>query len=380
MFKDIVRRLRSVGASWARSRGGAASAVVPSQGSGTSPAVDPMPAEASGAGASPDAASIDPASQPATPPDPDVSAAIWHELRVGIGELRQRFRADGGAHDVDALLDGIGHQGAVIRQPPVAAQAVLSLSRRRNYGLDEMTALFERDPSMSQALLRHSNSAWYAGISDQPILSIKAAIQRVGTKGVHSTVMHHILSAELSRPGAGLDEMARMVWEHMVRTAPLARGMARFFRADAEDAFTLGLLHDVGKLVFFDRVAAERKRLRRDIVLPEGFVTAALSVLHEPLGGLAALEWGLDARSARVIATHHRWGDHPADEPLSQVIFLAEAVDIVRQRQEDVDLDGLWLSGDLDGSMDAVSQWLQEDIQALEEEERAHKRRVALAG
>ena len=122
------------------------------------------------------------------------------------------------------------------------------------------------------------------------------------------------------------------------------------------------------------------ERLRRDIVFPEGFVTAALSVLHEPLGGLAALEWGLDARSAQVIATHHRWGDHPADEPLSQVVFLAEAVDIVRQRQEDVDLDGLWLAGDLDGSMDAVSLWLKEDIQALEEEERAHKRRVALAG
>jgi HD-like signal output (HDOD) protein len=313
------------------------------------------------------------------PPDPEVSDAIWHEMRVRIGELRGRFSGRETSTDVDPLLDGIGRSGAVIRQPPIAAQAVLSLSRRRNYRLDEMTALFERDPAMSQALLRHGNSAWYAGLSDQPLLSIKAAIQRVGSRGVHATVMYHLLQGELSRPGAGLDTQARMVWEHMVRTAPLARGLARFFGGDAEEAFTLGLLHDVGKLVFFDRVAAERTRLRRELVFPDGFVTAALSLLHEPLGGLAILEWGMDQRSARIIATHHRWGDHPVGEPLSQVVYLAEAVDIARQRGDAVDLALLWQEGDLAGPTDQVAAWLEAEAADQDDAERAHRRRAALS-
>lgn len=45
-------------------------------------------------------------------------------------------------------------------------------------------------------------------------------------------------------------------------TLVMARGIARLFGADPDEAFTLALLHDVGKLVLFDRVAAAKTRRR----------------------------------------------------------------------------------------------------------------------
>ena len=176
-------------------------------------------------------------------------------------------------------------------------------------------------------------------------------------------MMAQFIGGELLRPGAGLDEIARMVWQHMVRTAPVARSLARRLGADHDEAFTLGLLHDVGKLVLFDRVAEERKRLRRDLRLPDGFIDQALRDLHESLGGLACMEWGLDPRSAHVIAWHHRQGEHPRGEMLSEVVFLAERIDLTRVRGEELDLDALWAEGDLEASRDAFEQWLAREAE-----------------
>lgn len=283
------------------------------------------------------------------------------ELRRRTQDLEAFFRSAAGRTDLKMFLDTLRRPASsVIRQPPLAAQAVLAVCRRRNYNLRELTRLLERDPAMSQALLRHSNSAFYATPGAQPILGIGAAVQRVGTKGVHATVMSRIIQGELSRPGLGYDQPARMVWEHMIRTAPLARRLGRAYGADPEEAFTLGLLHDVGKLVFFDRIADLRKRKRRDIVLPRKFLSVALACLHEPLGGLAALEWGLDERSATIIATHHRSPPPRPDDMLSQAIHLAERIDLAAQRGETLDLDEIWRESALTAPRAPVEAILEE--------------------
>lgn len=305
------------------------------------------------------------AGEGATPAAP-AGEVIRTQLRRAAEQLREGYSRSGRYPDVTAILDGASQPGAVIRQPPMAAQAVLALMRRRNYGLNEVTALIERDPALSQSLLRHANSVFYAGLSTKPVVSIKAAIQRVGTKGVHASVMFEVLQGEISRPGGGLDRYARLVWEHLVRAAPIARSMARAFRADPEESFTLALLHDVGKLVLFDRIATERARLRRELELPVGFVAAALRDLHEPLGGLAVLEWGLDDRAATVVANHHRREDQVSYDALSEVVYVAERIDIALQGEGEPDIDAIWSEGRLQGPKDAALAWLAEAAEHAE--------------
>jgi HD-like signal output (HDOD) protein len=309
---------------------------------------------------------------------PPAPPGAHERIADSVAELESRFSMHRRWADAGALLVRLARGGAVVRQPPLAARGALALLRRRAYGLGEVVELLEQDPALSQALLRHANSAWYAGLSSQPLVSLTAAAQRVGGSGVHAAVMQHIIHAQLSRPGPGLDPMVGMVWGHLVRTAPLARGLAPLFRADPEEAFLAGLLHDVGKLVFFDGVAEERKRLRRDLELPPGLVKAALLLLHEPLGGLAVAEWGMDARLARIISTHHRGFVAPGDEPLSEVVYAAEAVDVARQRNGRVDLAGIWEAGRLSAPREEASEWLDRHLEALEESARRAKRKRAL--
>ncbi len=288
----------------------------------------------------------------------ELQSKLLAAFHARIDELEEQF---GGCDcgDVEVVFDALRQPDShEIRQPPNAAQAVLAVCRRRNYSMAELTRLIAKDPALSQALLRHANSAFYLSRFSQKVISIQAAVQRIGTKGVNATVMSQVIEGELSRPGAGLDKIASLVWQHMVRTAPIARGLARAFRQDPEAIYTLGLLHDAGKLVLFDRIADQRKRMRRDLKLPEAFIEIALRLVHESLGGLAALQWGLDPEHAAAIAQHHR---QPAVEgmPASEVLFLAERIDLARVRQQPVRLDLWWQEGRLEGDRAKVEQALE---------------------
>ena len=78
----------------------------------------------------------------------------------------------------------------------------------------------------------------------------------------HSSVLAGMAEALLHGSGPYLQD-AEAAWAHMVRVGPLARGLARGFGVPPHEAFLLGLLHDVGKLVLFDLLSAVRHELRR---------------------------------------------------------------------------------------------------------------------
>jgi HD-like signal output (HDOD) protein len=303
------------------------------------------------------------------PPDSPVASApltpgltLREHLCETVGArstaLVSRFPGDPEDWDHRALLGVMTEPAnAVIRQPPVAAQRLLTANRQRSLSLDELAKTIETDPALSQALLKHANSAFYAtGAGSQPIVSFKAAIQRIGEKGLEIVVMSNFIEGGLCRPGEGFDEMAALVWSHMVRVAPLARSLAHVFKVNADEVFSLALLHDVGKLVFFNRVADLRRKLRRSVRVPDGFIPEALRVLHEPLGGLAVLEWGLGEHAAQAIAHHHRNPIPESPVAETEAIYLAERIDLMREHGREVELERLWKAGQLSGSPDdAVS-------------------------
>jgi HD-like signal output (HDOD) protein len=144
----------------------------------------------------------------------------------------------------------------------------------------------------------------------------------------------------------------------MVRTAPIARNLAPEFGLVPDHAFALGLLHDVGKLVIFDRIGTLRSMLRRDVVLTDRFVGAALRSLHEPLGGIAAARWALGDATARAISMHHR-DPIPAEPHLaSELLFVAERIDIAGIRGTPVELEAWWREGGLIAGLQRVDRLL----------------------
>jgi HD-like signal output (HDOD) protein len=235
-----------------------------------------------------------------------------------------------------------------LRRPPAATQRAMAACRREDVSVEVLVTLLEQDPSLSQAILARANGAYYSR-GGPPCLALGDAIVRQGRQSVHSVLLEQAINSLVFLGSDGLRQMIDRVWSHMVRTAPLARDLACVFDAEPEQAFALGLLHDVGKLAIFDRMATLRTAQRSDFALAAPTLARTLRLLHAPLGGLCALGWQFGDDAARAIAEHHR---EPRPDPpnrYTEVIWLAERVDIATTNGQPIDTVELWRAGALSG-------------------------------
>lgn len=299
--------------------------------------------------------------QSAATPPPVTASALWDVITRRVQEQLAAIPESFRHTDAPAVFESLGEGlDTAIGQPPYAAQRALAVSRNPKSSVDDLAKLFASDPGLAQALLTHANSSFYAGVGEQ-CTSLSSAVQRIGSSGVESVLLASTVRGVLCRPGGRYTGLVDQVWFHMVRTGPIARQIAPAFGVEPERAFSMALLHDAGKLVMFEQVTNFRKNHRREVALPQSVLLSALRTLHEPIGGLAGLRWGLEDRAIRAIATHHR---HPVPgyhDSLSEVIFLAEKLDLAAVNAHAVDLDELWTTGQLSGDPAAVRAILGEE-------------------
>jgi HD-like signal output (HDOD) protein len=234
----------------------------------------------------------------------------------------------------------------VIRQPPIAAQRALAVAKNPTSSSAELVAIFEQDPALTEALLQMANSNYYHRGND-PCIAISEAIARVGVRGVEAIVTTNMVEGLLCRPGNAYATLLSQVWAHMTRTAPIARALAPAFKSAPETAFTVGLLHDVGKLMMFDYLSQLRTRHRREIKVPERFLLDMLNRLHEPLGGIAALRWNLGATVAHAIASHHHEPPPEMADLLSELLCVSERADHSLRLGVPLDVWKIWRDGEL---------------------------------
>jgi HD-like signal output (HDOD) protein len=331
----------------------------------------------------PRSASVAPAPPPSAPagrasrqpPEPppvdqhDDAGIRWRGALIAAHEeLWTGFTARRDYPDVEQLLTAVVRDPATaIRQLPTAARDALALCDAADVSRTRLAAALGKDPALVQALLRQANSAMLGG-GRAPVLGVDAAIGRIGLAGTRAVVLANCVTGLLSNPGGAFAPMVAAIWDHMVRTGPLAHALAPAMGADPDEAFAVALLHDVGKLVIFDRLSALRTASRRDLMLPPGWISQALGMLHEPLGALAALRWGLGPAAADAIGRHHRAAETLPQDPLAETLFLAERVDHCARRGQVPDLLVLWDVGQLSGDLDAAAAILGEDptVEVLE--------------
>ncbi len=285
----------------------------------------------------------------------DVEAGydVRRALRTALERLEATLEPMERRGDALTFFERIAKSGEkTVRQPPAAAQRALDLLRR-DVAIPELVKLVEQDPVLAQSLLRFANSA--ANSTGAHSTSLAESIRRVGTQGLRSVILSSMVEGTLCRTGTAYDGMVRQVWEHMVRTAPIARLLAPGFGVVPDEAFTLALLHDVGKLVLFDRLGTLRAELRREVKLTPQFLPRLLVELHEVLGGAAALRWGLGKAAVAVVSSHHRRSDPLQPNLPAECVYVAERLDLAKNRGEGVNLVRWFEEGRLQASYDAVA-------------------------
>jgi HD-like signal output (HDOD) protein len=281
---------------------------------------------------------------------PSMLAAEWQarfEARLDEVERMRRLHPVASQQpDATALITSLqSGPDAMIRQLPQAARETLHLLDDPGASRAKITEKLGGDPALVQSLLMTANSAIFSAGRGE-VLSIGQALDRIGVEGARSVVLASSIQGLLSKPGGVYGTMAAKVWDHMVRMAPIARALAPAFRADPEETFAVAVLHDVGKLVIFDRLSVLRQQHRRQMEIDTAFLSIMLQQVHESLGALSATRWGIGAKGATAIGTHHRVGESRSrPDAIAEAVFLAERLDHATRRGEAPDFDRWWKEG-----------------------------------
>jgi len=172
----------------------------------------------------------------------------------------------------------------------------------------DLQQIVELDPALTANLLRIANCAHYRGA--QPVSSARAAIVRLGSHGLYEISMGLALRRMIPDPLPGYEVPASAFMRHSVAVAVVSERLARETQAiGSEVAFTMGLLHDIGKLVVGAFLPAPSELRHQQLSNPgasfEDLERELLETDHNEVGEAIALQWNLPAEVVAGVRWHH---------------------------------------------------------------------------
>ncbi len=125
--------------------------------------------------------------------------------------------------------------------PPVVASALRVIEDPKS-NVNQLAQILSKDISLTSQILKMVNSSYY-GFPNQ-ITTINKAMALLGLNQVKSLILSVALKPMM------LSQSGKSLWEHSVRCAVGCQLIAKAIgKGDSDEAFVVGLLHDMGKNV-----------------------------------------------------------------------------------------------------------------------------------
>jgi putative nucleotidyltransferase with HDIG domain len=210
----------------------------------------------------------------------------------------------------DRIRDYVGRIDSI----PTLSKTYLELTkalRSHTLPLRDVSAIIEQDLALTAKVLQTVNSVRFAPA--RRIQSVFDAVQMIGFEVVRALVLG-IQVFEFCHK-TSRTELFQTVWSHSLRTAVRAKRLAAYEDLPYEtqdETFLLGLLHDIGKVVFGASCPEEYQKLwvnHRDN--SAGLVDAESRIFgadHAHVGAFLLRLWGLPEEVAQAVQMHHSIG------------------------------------------------------------------------
>ena len=243
-----------------------------------------------------------------------------------------------------------------IRPFPEIANRILRAWDDPSTTANDLCELIRCDSAISLKIMRIANSSAY-GFGGR-VKTIKRAVVVLGFRTLRNLALSVATGDVFTSEGDAKIHFDRL-WEQSIACAAVASRMAKLTDiVPPEEAFLSGIVHDVGKLMFFD-IAADAYHQATEKVSPRSIVQVEnelFGINHQELGLRCADEWGLPYEIAEAIGAHHfafEENDHPE---LGNLIGLAES------------LSRLWGVGVEESSSDELEDLLNECVLSFDVE------------
>lgn len=204
---------------------------------------------------------------------------------------------------------------------PAAAEQVLRLVSSPHSSASDLARVVETDPALAARVMRLANSPYYGAA--RRVSSTQHAIVMLGNDSVRGLAVGAAFSVLDGRGDAGPDGF----WRHSVTTAAAASTIAKLVGVSPADAFSVGLLHDIGAVLLHRRDPVKFADVLRAPTASR-MVSAELAsfgITHAHAGASALDAWGFPHPFVEAVGLHEH-GVELADHAVGRILRVAEAI------------------------------------------------------
>jgi putative nucleotidyltransferase with HDIG domain len=192
----------------------------------------------------------------------------------------------------------------------------------------EISEIIGLDQALSAAILQSANSVAMGFSTDCSKLS--EAVMRLGFKRLKGMILGIAAVGPFNQSLKGYRFGAGELWNHSIATAVSAEWIARELRyPDPEEAYTAGLLHDMGKLFLDQFVFSDYTRIV-DLMLKYKLTLymaeeQLLGIDHAKVGGIIAEKWNFPVVLVDAIRYHHTPSFARSNQRLPAIVNVANS-------------------------------------------------------
>ena len=177
----------------------------------------------------------------------------------------------------------------------------------KNSSFGQLMDVIKYDQAISSKIISIANSAFYSrGV---PIMTLQRAMISVGFDEIKNIVTCLIFMDNILKQLKLKEEDLKALWKHSLMVAYAAKVLAgKTMTEDPEKMFTVSLLHDIGKVIFYMHDPEYRQSL--DEAQREGkdvcvFEKSRYGIDHEEIGYYMSMKWRFPEEFTSVIRHHH---------------------------------------------------------------------------
>ncbi len=252
------------------------------------------------------------------------------DMTTGLSTIKPAWEV---SHQVSMKFSppSIDDISETIEQLKPIPQTALKIFRMFKSGTGDITDIARelgKDQVLSGQTLKICNSVLFSGTSR--IESLKDAILLLGEEQLLSSVITAAVNTYFDQTGTSGYSLCRGgLFFHAVGVAALSRKIAeKKAPALANNAFTAGLLHDIGKVIL-DQFVAESaplffRQMNDDQYDFLDLEKKMIGVTHCEAGLLLAKRWKFSDSLTDVIGFHHTPEKAVKDKTLVTIVYLAD--------------------------------------------------------
>jgi len=227
----------------------------------------------------------------------------------------------------DRVIETLNRMDQDMPSIPAVLGQIMNLTDSDESSAGDLVRVLSRDQALTARILRVANSAFY-GIRNK-VTTVDRAVLVLGFEKVRRLAVGASFMAGFSNRVEQKRFDLDGFWLHAAAVGVFSERLARERGAESPgDAFTAGILHDIGKLVMLVYFEAEffrvLDRAARDEIDFHHAEMLELGLGHDLVAGLVLRHWYIPDHLAEAVREHHHPATSGAEPGLAARVWLAD--------------------------------------------------------